>query len=258
MPRTPAEPPIDAAKADVGLVCALPMELDPFFRRFRKSNTIKGGGFRFRGGTLRGVRVAAVESGPGAAKAARATAALIDGHAPAWIVACGFAGALREGMKIGDLVVAEAVRELDGDEIATPSGMPADASRGLHVGRFVTTPGIVRTVAEKRELAERYDALAVDMETFAVATAARAAGVPFMAVRSITDGLAADLPVEVHALLSATGTKRVGATLGALWNRPESGKDLWRLRETAHHAADRLAPFLAGVVEQLHAATARK
>ena len=253
--NTPAELPDGTARADVGLVCALAMELAPFFERCEKVRSIKGAGFRFRGGRLGAIRVAAVESGPGLKAAEAATRVLIDGHAPAWILACGFAGALGEGMAVGDIAVASSICTLKGQEIDTPHGMTSDPAGRLHVGRFVTTDAIVRTVAEKRALAARYDAMAAEMESYAVAAVCRTAGIPFMAVRAITDDLSADLPEEVHALLASSGARRLGAAVGSLWNRPESIKDMWKLRGTASTAAARLAPFLAGVVEQLHAAT---
>jgi len=256
MPRTPAETSTEnASRADVGLVCALSMELTHFFDRCRRVRTLTGGGFRFRGGRLEGIRVASVESGAGVQNAARATRALIDGHAPSWIIACGFAGALRDDLKIGDIVVSDSIVDARGVAIPTPHGMHADPANGLHVGRMLTVDHIVRFVNEKQSLAAEFDAIACDMESHAVATVCRESKIPFMIVRAITDDLSADLPAEVHALLASSGAGRLGATVGALWNRPESVKDLWKLREHATVAARRLAPFLAGVVEQLHAAT---
>jgi adenosylhomocysteine nucleosidase len=234
------------------------MELNHFFDRCERVRSLTGGGFRFRGGRLGGIRVASVESGAGMQKAARATRALIDGHSPSWIIACGFAGALDDGIKIGDVVVANSVIDSTGDSIATPHGMQADSAKGLHVGRLLTADRIVRLVEEKRSLAANYDALACDMESYAVATVCREAKIPLMIVRTITDDLSADLPAEVHALLASSGAGRLGAAVGALWNRPESAKDLWKLRENASLASRRLAPFLASVVEQLHAATLAK
>lgn len=257
MPRTPAETNTeDTSRADIGLVCALSMELNHFFDRCERVRTLAGGGFRFRGGRLSDIRVASVESGAGVEKAARATRALIDGHDPSWVIACGFAGALREAVKVGDIVVSNSVVDAHGGCIETPHGMQADPAKGLHVGRVFTADKIVRFVDEKRSLAAEFDAIACDMESHAVAAVCREAKVPLMIVRAITDDLSADLPAEVHALLaSSSGAGRLGATVGALWNRPESVKDLWKLREHAAVAARRLAPFLASVVEQLHAAT---
>lgn len=256
MPRTPAETTAeDTSKADIGLVCALPMELHHFFDRCEKVRTLRGSGFRFRGGRLNGVRVASVESGAGQKKAARATRALIDGHSPAWIISCGFAGAMRPEMKIGDIFVSDSVGTEFEEPIATPHGMRADPAKGLHVGRLLTTAEVVRRVEDKQSLSQRFDAIACDMESFAVAQVCRELKLPFMIVRAITDDLSLDLPAEVHALLASSGAGRLGATVGALWNRPESVKDLWKLRENATVAARRLAPFLVSVIEQLHAAS---
>ncbi len=245
----------DYSRADIGLVCAMSMELNHFFDRCEKVRTLSGGGFRFRGGRLNGIRVAAVESGPGPERAARATRALLDGHHPNWVVCCGFAGALQEGINVGDIVVSRALHHLGDEPVDTPHGMPSDAKHGLHVGPVVTVGHIVRTVVEKKELAATTNAIACDMESYAVAGVCRDANVPFMVVRAITDDLSADIPAEVHTLLETTGAGRLGATVGALWNRPGSVKDLWKLREDAAVAARRLAPFLASVVEQLHAAS---
>lgn len=243
----------DPSRADIGLVCALSMELNHFFDRCERVRSMTGDRFRFRGGRLNEIRVAAVESGAGPKRAERATHALLDGHHPNWVIACGFSGALRDGIGIGDIIVADAISYAD-HEIAVPHGLAANPANGLHVGRFVTTDAIVHTVADKRQLADRRDSIACDMESYAVAVACREAKVPFMAVRVVTDDLSADLPAEVHALLASTGAGRLGATVGALWNRPESVKDLWKLRENATKAARRLAPFLASVIEQLHEA----
>lgn len=258
MSRTPAEPPVsDTSQADVGLVCALSMELNHFFDRCEKVRTVRGAGFRFRGGRINDIRIASVESGAGMKKSARATRALIDGHSPAWMISCGFAGALRDGLKIGDIVVSDSVSNQSGATIATPHGMSSDPANGLHIGRVLTSDKIVRLVDEKRSLANEFDAIACDMESYAVAEVCRDAKIPFMIVRCITDDLSADLPTEVHALLVSSKAGRIGAAVGALWNRPESVKDLWNLREHAAVASRRLAPFLASVVEQLHAARTR-
>jgi adenosylhomocysteine nucleosidase len=118
----------------------------------------------------------------------------------------------------------------------------------------LNTDEIVRTVEEKKQLGEKHSAIAVDMESLAVAQACRDLGQRFMAVRVISDDLSADLPPEVLSVIGSTGAVRVGSALGSLWRRPSSLKDMWRLRETAHLAAERLASVLDGVLVQLHEA----
>ncbi len=240
-------------RADIGLVCALPLELSDFVRRCKKVKTYSGGRFLFRGGIFDGIRIAIVESGTGADRARRATAALLDAHSPRWIVSTGFCGALVPGMKIGEIVVAnQIVTETDG-ELAIDVGITSDAKRGLHVGKTLTVDRMVRSIAEKQALAEKTGAIAVDMESYAIAALCRERKTRFLAVRAVSDDLSADLPAEVLSLIGETGAVRMGAVIGALWKRPGSYKEMWRLREQAMIASEKLAGFLDGVVRQLNA-----
>jgi adenosylhomocysteine nucleosidase len=253
-PRQPDAPPADASHADIGIVCALHREMAPLLDRCEKVRKYTGGSFVFRGGRYDEIRIAVVESGIGFAKARRATQALLDAHTPPWVLAAGYSGALRPEMKVGDIVVADSIVDRHGQELSVDLRMPTEGVKGLHRGRFVTSDEMIRTVREKQELAERHAAIAVDMESLAVAQICRDRAVPFMAVRVISDDLSGDLPPEVLSVFGPTGTVRVGAIVGSLWKRPSSVKDLWRLREQANVAAERLATFLDGVLVQLYKA----
>jgi adenosylhomocysteine nucleosidase len=245
---------LDLAHADVGMVSALPMELAPFLDRCDKVRKYSGGDFVFRGGRYDEIRIAVVESGMGFAKARRATQALLEAHTPKWVLSCGFAGALQPEMKLGNIVIANSIVDTHGHELSVDVNMPADPSKGLYVGRLVTADAMVRTVKEKELIAKMLDAVAVDMESLAVAQICRDQQVRFLAIRVVSDDMSADLPPEVMTLTGSTGTTRLGAAVGAIWKRPGSVKDIWRLREQAHMAATRLATFLDGVVTQLYRA----
>lgn len=246
---------VDAAHADIGLVCALPLELGAFLSRCERVKKYSGGSFTFSGGLYDGIRIVVVESGTGQTRAARATRALLDAHSPKWVVSTGFAGGLRPELKVGHILVADHVVTTDGAQLSIDVGMPANPERGLHVGRLLTVGHMVRTIVEKQSLADQSASLAVDMESFAVATVCRETKTRFMAVRAISDDMSADLPPEVLSLVGETGAVRFGAVVGSLLKRPSSLKDMWRLREQANLAADRLADFLDGVVYQLSKAT---
>lgn len=248
----PDAPVVDPSHADIGIVCALPIELGAFLERCERVRKYVGYDFAFRGGKYDGIRIVVVESGTGFARARRATHALIDAHSPKWVLSCGFAGALVPGIQIGDIVVADSIVDTHGQSLAIDAGFPANIDRGIHVGRLLTSDTIVRLVEEKRQLAERHAAMAVDMESLAVAQVCRESGTRFLAVRVISDDLSSDLPAEILSLFGATGTTRFGAALGAIWKRPESLREMWKLRQSAHLAAGRLATFLDGVVIQLY------
>ncbi len=60
-----------------------------------------------------------------------------------------------------------------------------------------------------------------------------------------------DCPAISIILRQKTMLGRLGAASGAIVRRPASIKDMWKLRENAILASDRLAKFLEGVVTQL-------
>ncbi len=249
---TDEQPTADAAHADVGIVCALKIELASFLDRCEKVKHYTGGDFTFRGGRYDDIRVAVVESGVGFARARRATQALIDAHTPRWVLSCGFSGALLTEMKTGNIVVADSIADTHGQHLDIDLHMEENRDGGLYVGRLVNSDDLVRTVAQKKSIAESSGAIAVDLESLAVAQVCRERKMRFLAVRVISDDMSADLPPEILSILGSTGTMRVGAAFGAMWKRPGSMKDMWRLRESAGKTAERLAIFLDGVLKQLH------
>ncbi len=256
-PRMTNDPNASAnlARADIGIVSALPIELSPFFSRCDKVKKYTGGDFVFRGGFYDGIRVAAVEAGMGFARARRAARALVDGHSPRWLLSCGFSGALRSDIPAGSIVVANSIVDQHGQSLQIDLTMLADPSRHLFVGRLLTADELVRTVERKRQLGEEHSALAVDLESLAVAQVARETKTRCLAIRVISDDFSADLPPEILSVVGGTGSVRFGAAIGAIWKRPSAVKDMWHLREQANSAAERLANFLDGVLLQLHAAS---
>ncbi len=253
MPAEPLTKP-DYAHADIGIVCSLPMEIADFMGRCEKPHKYSGGSFVFRGGRYDNIRVAVVECGVGYARARRATEALIDAHSPAWLLSVGFSGALLKHMQVGNIVMGNEIVDTHGQKLAIDLHATSDEARGLFVGTLLTADEIVRTVVAKTRFHETLGAIAVDMESLAVAQVAREQKTRFMAVRAISDDMSADLPPEVLSVLGGSGAVRVGAAIGALWKRPSSMKDMLKLREHAQKAAKNLADFLDGVVHQLHAA----
>jgi adenosylhomocysteine nucleosidase len=241
----------DHAYCDIGIVTALPIEIGEFLTRCQRVNHYKGE-FHFRGGLYDNIRIAVVESGLGYARARKATTALIDAHTPQWILSCGFSGALRPEMKVGHIAVGDSIVDEHGQEQPLAGSFPPDPERGLFVGRLLTADEMVRTVAEKESLANTHKAIAVDMESLAVAQIAMENKIRFMAVRAISDDMSTDLPPEILSIIGSTGAVRVGAALGSLIKRPGSFKEMMRLRENAHTAAKSLAIFLDGIVHQLH------
>jgi adenosylhomocysteine nucleosidase len=253
-PQNPPGPP-PRPVCHVGLVFALGIETGGLVDRLAGAIMTEGSGFVAREGGLHGRRLVLIESGAGRPAAARATEALIQGHRPQWVVSAGFAGALDERLHQGDIVMADQIvdtadRLLDIDFKLDRESLAA--TKHLHVGRLLTADRIIRDPQEKRALGQRHAALAVDMESMAVAEVCRNEKVRFLAVRVISDTVDRALPQDIDNLVKQKSTAgRLGAAAGALLRRPASIKDMWQLKEDALVASERLANFLSGVVGQL-------
>ena len=251
----------DAAKPSapptchVGVVFALSIESGGFEDRMPDGVTVRGHGFTAVRGHVARRSVVVMRSGSGMEAAARATEALIQGHRPQWVLSAGFAGGLVPNVARHDVVMADSVVDTAGNRLAIDLKIdPAELAKtpGVHVGRLVTVDHVIRLAAEKRALGQEHEAIAVDMETFAVAEVCRRRQVRFLSVRAIHDAVDDELPADVDRLTKQKTTPaRLGAALGAAWRRPGSIKEMYELRENALVASDRLAEFLESMVEQL-------
>jgi len=208
-------------------------------------------------GDLDGRHVAVIESGVGRKASERATDDVIELYRPDWVVSAGFAGALCEELKLGHVIMADCVVDVHGNSLELGLKLDEETTRamkGLHQGRLLTVDEIVRMPEQRRKLAKEHDALACDMETMAVAEVCGSRKVRLVSVRVVSDEVDDELPREVGKLMSQNSLAgKLGSATGAIWRRPGVVKDMWKLKETALKASDRLAKFLKGVLAQLPA-----
>ncbi len=156
---------------------------------------------------------------------------------PAAVLSAGFSGAITPGLRVGDLILADAV--CDGDGASWPATWPTRI--GPHPrGRLLTVPALVGRPEEKRRLGERSGAVAVDMETAALGRMCQAGGVPFGCLRVISDDVDTYLSEALLGVL-ASGRVRPGRLAAAVLRRPALIAELLRLGAHTRKAARRLA-----------------
>jgi adenosylhomocysteine nucleosidase len=258
LPTSDSRPPTpdhEFLPCDVAFIYALGIESGGLVDLLQGAETSRHPHGAEHAGKLAGREVAVIEGGVGQKAAVRATAEAIKFYQPKWVISAGFGGGLNDGLRRGHIVMADEVANLAGQRLAV--GLQLDpaslaAMKGLHVGRLLTVDSILRQPAERRRLAEQHGAIACDMESFAVAETCRQHGIPLLAIRVISDAVDDELPPEIeHLLAQKSLAGKLGAAAGAVLKRFSVAKDLWKLREDALKASDRLAKFLVGVVAQL-------
>ena len=163
----------------------------------------------------------------------------------AGIVSFGMAGALVDGLAIGDWVVADRLHgalELACD----PAWTAALAARlpGARVGGFFADGRMIDTVAEKLALGVAHEALAVDMESHVAGAVAAERGLPFAIVRCVSDGARHLLPHAITVSMRPDGGVDGMAMMKSLAARPWQAADVAR---TAAGFARAMRALKAGV-----------
>lgn len=128
------------------------------------------------------------------------------------LVSFGVAGALDPALKPGNLLVAEAVVLPGGGRVETEPRWRKRLVALLARGGLAPVPGtlvgsefpLLRAV-DKASLRASTGAVAVDMESHAVARVAAAHGRPFLALRAIADPAARAVPAWTMGLVSEEG-----------------------------------------------------
>lgn len=240
-----------AERVDGGIAFALAIEAGRFADRVEGVTTFEAAGVVVHQGLVAGRRIAWVATGAGIDHAARACRLLIEGHRPRIVFAAGFAGGLSPALPRGVVVrPRRVVRPGTGsiDLAADPRDAEARPLTIATVDRVVCTP------ADKQRLALETSADAVDLETWGVAAAARAAGVECRCLKVISDSAADPLPPEVAALTGAASPwRRLGIALRTVGRRPAAAADLWRLWERAVLDSRLLADDLVAAITVLPA-----
>jgi hopanoid-associated phosphorylase len=154
------------------------------------------------------------------------------------IVSFGLCGALDPSFAVGDLLVADGLTH-QGEILPADARWAAALRAALPHARAGAMAGgevIVGSVAAKSALRRATGAVAVDMESLAVARAARAAGLPFAILRAVSDTAAQALPRAAQAGFREGGEPDIPAVIGALLLRPWELPSLIRTAGAAERA----------------------
>ncbi len=200
------------------------------------------------------VRVALSGADPARAEAA---AEQLAENGVAALLSFGLCGALEADVRAGDLLLpTHIVWEGEGGRSAEmasdplwrarlQAALPDKLSRHLHVGRLLGSDRLESRSERKLALGQSLEALAIDMESHAVARVAQRRGLPFLALRACSDQADQDLPAAVEHATKADGSLALTPLLTGLASRPASLAGLLSLARSSKLAMTTLREVVA-------------
>lgn len=229
---------------------AVDAEFAPW-RRLRDLREIEIGGVKLHQAQIGRAQVDFVVTGMGMENAARVAGTVMK-PAYQFCVSAGFAGSLSGKYAVGDILVAEGIQQLGRPKTLQCSRNLVYAARNdgaKQVKLFLTSDHVVRTVEEKSQLAPF--AGAVEMESFATASAAKAHNLRIVAIRVISDTTDRDLPIRIDTMVDEQGHVSVGGVVRQIAYHPLQLPALIRLGRESKTAAEALANFLEAFLKKL-------
>ncbi|MBC8337590.1 MAG: hypothetical protein ISR51_07425 [Rhodospirillales bacterium] len=182
---------------------------------------------------------------------AHALAQALIGEGCQALLSFGTAGGLTPDIQTGDVICASSVSAPGGQVFETSKAWLEQVQdvlgQDIRVAAMAGADTAIATPEAKKELGQATHSAAVDMESHAVAAAARDAGVDFLVIRAIADPANRAIPPWVLGNISKQGTPRYGPILAGLTVHPLDLPALLRLKGDS----DRALRSLRGVAGRL-------
>ncbi|HFR3976800.1 TPA: 5'-methylthioadenosine/adenosylhomocysteine nucleosidase [Streptococcus suis] len=214
-----------------GIIAAMPQELKILVEHLQDKVEVAVLGRTYYQGRMGQHEVVLVQSGIGKVMSAMSVAILADRFAVDAIVNTGSAGAVADGIAIGDVVVAThlayhdvdvtafgyAYGQMAGQELYYPAdqvllerltGVLAEQEITSHQGLIVTGDSFIAGQDKIASIKEHFpEVLAVEMEGAAIAQAAVNTGKPFLVIRAMSDTAQGDANITFDEFIIQAGER---------------------------------------------------
>ncbi len=196
------------------------IEFHAVARALRFPHPVSQYGHRALASNDHGLNILLIQSGIGSDKARMVAQQLLDGASWDVMISTGFAGALDTG-SIGSVLIGKEVFwdpsttfpvsltpqriVCHPDWVQLALGLSWMGQEPLRTERFVTVDRVLTHSVDKHKLKASTGAIGVDMESAAIGEVAQVHGLPFLIVRTISDSLNENLPVDFNLFLKPSG-----------------------------------------------------
>mgnify|MGYP000888071579 FL=1 len=224
----------------IGIIAAMPEELIHLTQNLDKPQEVQVLGNTYYTGTIGKTEVVLVQSGIGKVMSAMSVAVLADHFQVEAIINTGSAGALAEGIAVGDVVIADKLVYHDVDVTAfgyaygQMAGQPlyfesdknfitriqtnlSQLEQTWHLGLIATGDSFIAGDDKIASIKSHFpDVLAVEMEGAAIAQAAQVLGLPFLVIRAMSDNANHEASISFDEFIIEAGRRSAQVLLAFL------------------------------------------
>ncbi|MFC2065065.1 hypothetical protein ACFLXB_08220 [Chloroflexota bacterium] len=235
----------------IGLIAAMPSESKALLRCIKKWERTSIGSFRGIRFQLMDRDCHLITSGMGLKRTIDATRALIGATNPQLLISFGIAGAVKDDLAIGDVIVAENVSSLDEGMLGQSQTLASlskaawgAAAQDLQTEGAHLVAGTAITTRGSQLVLQSLDKMAypiLEMETAGIAQVAAEMKIPLVSIRSVSDSPQAPIPFDLEEVLDDKYNFRIGKMLLLVLRSPQiifqSRKMMLNSRIASDHAA---------------------
>lgn len=225
----------------IGLTAEVKWEVRALFKRVNL--VVHDAGEGIWAGTVNGHSLRLCLSGMVPSVAHIRVERFLDDFRPDIMISCGLAGALKPHLIVGDLIVQSHRADL----VALAESALRDAGVPYHVGSLVTVSKPVLSPVDRRALAERTKAIAVDMESQTIAGFCHDRSIPCLALKGVSD----DIDDDLTPILGGFEIVHIPRIALRVLMRPGTWGLAARLARSSYRSATHLGKGLCAVVAEL-------
>ena len=224
----------------IGIIAAMPEELLHLTQNLDKTQEVQVLGNTYYTGTIGKTDVVLVQSGIGKVMSAMSVAVLADHFQVEAIINTGSAGALAEGIAVGDVVIADKLVyhdvdmtafgyaygqmagqplyfESDKNFITRIQGNLSQLEQTWHLGLIATGDSFIAGDDKIASIKSHFpEVLAVEMEGAAIAQAAQALDLPFLVIRAMSDNANHEASISFDEFIIEAGRRSAQVLLAFL------------------------------------------
>jgi len=211
----------------LAIFSAFPHEVKPLVKNLSAARISKTLPFTLFLAPYLSGEVIVVQTGMGTHNIEASLSYVIEKHAPTILLSSGFGGALYDEATIGELVWASKVLLVNNGvrgtlDLPDRKRLFGTISQKLAIrrGSVVTLEKWMEKPDIKRALAGQFSFPVCDMETFPLAKASVKYGLPFVAIRAITDRSHEEIPPQLLNVSDKSGHYRLSRSLKVLLGNP--------------------------------------